>query len=80
MSKLFDEMTQGTAEARAYMEGKRKGYKITLPDWVIVRGLRKPDASSLSPSVTRKRGPTAPKKLLEDTLCNKGTASAGPIK
>ena len=25
MSKLFEEMAQGTAEARAYMEGERKG-------------------------------------------------------
>src|ERR1039458_9042172 len=25
MSKLFEEMAQGTAEARAYMDGKRKG-------------------------------------------------------
>jgi len=30
MSKLFEEMVQGTAEARAYMEGERKGYKVTL--------------------------------------------------
>jgi putative transcriptional regulator len=41
MSKLFEEMAQGTAEARAYMEGKRKGYKVTLPETVDVRGLRK---------------------------------------
>jgi putative transcriptional regulator len=26
MSKLFEEIAQGTAEARAYMEGERKGY------------------------------------------------------
>ena len=32
MSKLFEEMAQGTAEARAYMEGERKGYKVTLPE------------------------------------------------
>jgi len=40
MSKLFEEMAQGTAEARAYMEGERKGYKVTLPDtvpWLKVR-------------------------------------------
>lgn len=30
MSKLFEEMAQGTAEVRAYMEGDRKGYKVTL--------------------------------------------------
>jgi putative transcriptional regulator len=41
MSKLFEEMAQETTEARAYMEGKRKGYKITLPETVDVRGLRK---------------------------------------
>ena len=41
MSKLFEEMAQGTAEARAYMEGERKGYKVTLPETVDVRGLRK---------------------------------------
>lgn len=41
MSKLFEEMAQGTAEARAYMEGKRKGYKVTLPETVDVRGIRK---------------------------------------
>jgi len=29
MSRLFEEMAQGTAEARAYMEGKREGYKVT---------------------------------------------------
>lgn len=41
MSKLFEEMAQGTAEARAYMEGERKGYKVTLPESIDVRGLRK---------------------------------------
>jgi len=41
MSKLFKEMAQGTAEARAYMEGERKGYKVTQPETVDVRGLRK---------------------------------------
>lgn len=41
MSKLFEEMAQGTAEARAYMEGERKGFKVTLPESVDVRGLRK---------------------------------------
>jgi hypothetical protein len=41
MSKLFEEMAQGTAEARAYMDGKRKGYKVTLPETVDVRGIRK---------------------------------------
>jgi putative transcriptional regulator len=41
MSKLFEEMAQGTAEARAYMEGERKGYKVTLPETVDVRALRK---------------------------------------
>ncbi len=40
MSKLFEEMAQGTAEANAYMEGERKGYKVTLPEAVDVRGIR----------------------------------------
>jgi hypothetical protein len=30
MSKLFEEMAQGTAEPRAFMEGEREGYKVTL--------------------------------------------------
>ncbi len=41
MSKLFEEMAQGTAEARAYMEGERKGYKLTLPETIDVRFIRK---------------------------------------
>jgi putative transcriptional regulator len=41
MSKLFEEMAQGTTEARAYMEGKRKGYKVNLPETVDVKALRK---------------------------------------
>jgi putative transcriptional regulator len=41
MSKLFREMAQGTAEARAYMVGKRKGNKVTPPETVDVRGIRK---------------------------------------
>jgi putative transcriptional regulator len=41
MTKLFEEMAQGTTEARAYMDGERKGYKVTLPETVDVRGLRK---------------------------------------
>ena len=40
MSKLFEEMAQGTAEARAYMEGERKGFKVTLPESIDVRGIR----------------------------------------
>jgi putative transcriptional regulator len=40
MSKLFEEMAQGTTEAQAYMEGERKGYKATLPESVDVRGIR----------------------------------------
>lgn len=39
MSKLFDEMAKGTAEARAYMDGKRKGYKVTPPETVSVRAI-----------------------------------------
>ena len=41
MTKLFEEMAQGVGEARAYMEGERKGYKTTLPASVDVRGIRK---------------------------------------
>lgn len=41
MSKLFEEMAQGTAEARAYMEGERKGFRVTLPESIDVRGIRK---------------------------------------
>jgi putative transcriptional regulator len=41
MSKLFEEMAQGTAEARAYMEGERKGFKVTLPAEVDVKTIRK---------------------------------------
>ncbi|HET9088101.1 MAG TPA: NadS family protein [Acidobacteriaceae bacterium] len=41
MSKLFEEMAQGTAEARAYMKGEQKGCKVTLPESIDVRGLRK---------------------------------------
>ncbi len=41
MSKLFEEMVQGTSEARAYMEGERNGFKVKLPDTVDVRGIRK---------------------------------------
>lgn len=41
MSKLFEEMAQGTAEARAYMEGERKGFKVTLPAEVDVKAIRK---------------------------------------
>ncbi len=41
MSKLFEEMVQGTAEARAYIEGERKGFKVTLPAEVDVKAIRK---------------------------------------
>jgi putative transcriptional regulator len=41
MSKLFEEMAQGTTEARAYMEGERKGFKVTLPSEVDVKAIRK---------------------------------------
>jgi putative transcriptional regulator len=42
MSKLFEEMAQGTVEARAYMEGSRDGYQVTLPESIDVRGIRNP--------------------------------------
>ena len=41
MSKLFEEMSQGLGEARAYMEGERQGYKTTVPETVDVRAIRK---------------------------------------
>jgi hypothetical protein len=41
MSKLYKEILQGTAEARAYMEGEREGYRVTLPEAVNVCGLHK---------------------------------------
>jgi len=40
MIKLFEEMAKGTAEARAYMAGERKGYKVTLPESIDVRDIR----------------------------------------
>lgn len=40
MNKLFEEMVQGTEEARAYMDGGRQGYKVRLPESVDVRGIR----------------------------------------
>jgi putative transcriptional regulator len=41
MSKLFEEMAEGTAEACAYVEGEREGYEVTQPETVDVLGLRK---------------------------------------
>jgi putative transcriptional regulator len=41
MSKLFEEMVQGLEEARAYMEGERKGYRVSLPAEVDVKAIRK---------------------------------------
>ena len=40
MSKLFEEISQGMAEACAYMEGEREGYRVTTPEAVDVLGLR----------------------------------------
>jgi hypothetical protein len=37
MSKLFEELVQGLAEVRAYMEGEREGFKVTLPAEVEVK-------------------------------------------
>lgn len=33
-------MAQGTAETRAYTEGKRKGCRVTLPESIDVLGIR----------------------------------------
>jgi len=48
MSKLFEEIAQGTAEARAYMEGKRKGYKRTLSESIYA--LTQYQSSQTNPS------------------------------
>ncbi len=74
MSKLFEEMAQGLSEARTYMEGERKGYKVTLPDSIDFRIIRKklplgqdklspPSASSSMPSATENPAAAFPKPL-----------------
>jgi putative transcriptional regulator len=31
MTAMFDRLMQGLEEARAYMEGERKDYRVTIP-------------------------------------------------
>jgi putative transcriptional regulator len=40
-SKAFDKMMRGLEEAKAYMEGERKDYKVTVPPTVDVKSIRK---------------------------------------
>ncbi len=42
MSKaVFDKLMRGLEEAKAYMEGERKGYRVNVPPTVDVRSIRK---------------------------------------
>ncbi len=39
--KAFSKVMRGLEEAKAYMEGKREGYKVTVPPTVDVKSIRK---------------------------------------
>ena len=39
--KAFSKIMRGLAEAKAYMEGEREGYKVTVPPSVDVKSIRK---------------------------------------
>ncbi len=39
--KAFVKVMRGLQEANAYMEGERQGYKVTVPPFVDVKGIRK---------------------------------------
>ncbi len=39
--KAFSKIMQGLKEAKAYMEGEREGYKVTVPPAVDVKSIRK---------------------------------------
>jgi len=39
--KAFSKMMRGLEEAKAYMEGERKGYKVTVPPSEDVKSIRK---------------------------------------
>jgi putative transcriptional regulator len=39
--KAFSKMMCGLKEAKAYMEGERQGYKVTVPPSVDVKSIRK---------------------------------------
>lgn len=40
MSKMYDDLMAGLDEVEIYMAGKRKGYKVTVPSEVDVKGIR----------------------------------------
>jgi len=39
--KVFSKAVRGLEEAKAYMEGEREGYKVTVPPSVDVKSIRK---------------------------------------
>lgn len=39
--KAFSKIMRGLEEAKAYMEGEREGYKVTVPPSVDVKSIRK---------------------------------------
>lgn len=39
--KTFDKLMRGLEEAKAYMDGEREGYKVTVPPTVDVKSIRK---------------------------------------
>lgn len=39
--KAFSKVMRGLEEAKAYMEGEREGYKVTVPPSVDVKSIRK---------------------------------------
>lgn len=39
--KAFSKVMRGLEEAKAYMEGEREGYKVTVPPTVDVKSIRK---------------------------------------
>jgi putative transcriptional regulator len=42
MSKqAFDKIMRGLVEAKAYMDGKGEGYRVTVPSSIDVKGIRK---------------------------------------
>jgi putative transcriptional regulator len=41
MSKMFEDLKQGLAEAGAFLDGETEGYKVTLPAEIDVKNIRK---------------------------------------
>jgi putative transcriptional regulator len=41
MSKMFEDLRQGLAEADAFLGGEEAGYKVTLPAEIDVKSIRK---------------------------------------